>query len=222
MIARVGLAAPGLLAVGHDEMVVDALQMAAIGQQPPVVGADAVRRQVFRQGVPGDAVQDFPKHMLAGTPASLRDGQQRLENSPFRVGEVTRISLAPTIVARPISVRPNHGSPIQPLTTCRHATPLSNLYYQRLSHRTLSNSDNISSDGQRGDVGERKDPSFAKIDDETVAEGWSGRERDERRIAGVEYVIAVQVAYEAQGAERLVDRRRGRASARRAWQDSWP
>src|SRR3712207_6826393 len=48
---RTGLA-PGLLAVGHDEMMVDPLHVSAVGQEPPIVVADAVRREVLGQGIP--------------------------------------------------------------------------------------------------------------------------------------------------------------------------
>src|ERR1700733_7554311 len=57
---RASLAAV-LLPIGHHQMVVDPLHMAAIGQEPPIVIADARRWQILRHRVPRDAVaQDVP------------------------------------------------------------------------------------------------------------------------------------------------------------------
>src|ERR687883_668108 len=132
---RAGLA-PGFLAVGHDEMVVDALDVPAVSQKPPVVIADAVRREILGQGVPGDAialdiadaVHDLAKHMHARPPKSLCHGQEWLQNAPFRIREITGISLAATIVARPIFIRPDHDRLIHPLTRRCSITSCARLY----------------------------------------------------------------------------------------------
>src|SRR5919205_3965462 len=117
-------------------MAVDALHVPAVGQEPPVVIADALRRQVLGQGVPGntialdiaDAVDDLAKHMYARPPTSLCHGQERLQNGPFRIGEITGISLAATIVARPIFIRPDHDRLIYPLTRRCSITSCARLY----------------------------------------------------------------------------------------------
>ena len=52
---RTGLA-PRLFPIRHHQMMVDPLHVTAIGQEPPVVVADARRRQVLGHGVPRDAI----------------------------------------------------------------------------------------------------------------------------------------------------------------------
>lgn len=137
---------PSFLTVGHDEMMVDPFQVPTVGQQPPVVVADAPRREVLGQGVPRDAialnipnaVHGLAQHMGAWTPPPFGNRQERLQDHPLLVREVTGVSLATTVIARPILDGPHQGKLIQQFRTKAHATPDQKLYLDRLSQRTLT------------------------------------------------------------------------------------
>ena len=110
-----GLAAR-LLAVHHDQLVVDPLHVSAIGQQAPIVIANARRGQVLRHRVPrdaitqdvADAVHDFTQCMSSGTPLARRYRKKWLDDCPLLIGHITWVSLTPSIIPTAVCRRPNH------------------------------------------------------------------------------------------------------------------
>ncbi len=106
---------PSLFPVGHHEKVIDLLDMAPIGQEPPKVVADARRRQVLRHGVPRnaisldipDAVDDLTERMHARSTGTLGHRQHRLQELPLFVVQIARISLMTTIVLFPVLFVPH-------------------------------------------------------------------------------------------------------------------
>jgi hypothetical protein len=109
-------AAPRLFPVRHHQMMIDPLHVPAIGQQPPIIVADARRRQVLRHCIPGyaiaqditDAIHDLAKQMPTRTAGIFGNRQKRFQNGPLFVRQITGISLAAPVIPPAVLLRPNH------------------------------------------------------------------------------------------------------------------
>jgi hypothetical protein len=101
--------APGALAVEHDEMVVQALQHAAVAQAREPAVDRPPRREALRQQAPRtaraqhveDRVHDLP-HRPRPAPSPTRGGRkQRPEDAPLCVGHVAHVAQARAVMLPP-------------------------------------------------------------------------------------------------------------------------
>src|ERR1035438_8675188 len=97
------------------ERIMDSFQCAVICPQIEVVVDRASRRQVFRDRAPltagreniHEAVHHLPHDHRALTTASLAWRDQRFDQSPFVVSQITRISQLAAVVAGAVLARPH-------------------------------------------------------------------------------------------------------------------
>src|SRR6266436_8101672 len=97
------------------QRVVDSFQCAVICPQIEVVVDRAFRRQVFRDRAPltagrenvHEAVHHLPHDHRALATASLAWRDQRLNQSPFVVGQIARISQLAAVVTAAVLARPH-------------------------------------------------------------------------------------------------------------------
>lgn len=129
---RAGLAT-GALAVEHDEVMVDRLEHAAIAQPDEPAVDRAPGRETVGQQAPGaarpqhveDGVGDLAQRPGTPPPTTRRTRQQRFQDPPFVVGQITRIAQAraamlPTGGRGPHRVvRPRCRNPVE--SRCRPA-----------------------------------------------------------------------------------------------------
>ena len=118
MMAALGLASrPARSRTRHVELMMDASQGAVPFPQVEVVVHRALRRQVLGQRGPlaagrqhvEDAVQDFADIDCPLTPTVLRRWDQRLDQRPFGVGQITRIAKPATVGGRAVFRLPHRA-----------------------------------------------------------------------------------------------------------------
>lgn len=125
--------APGLLAAGHDQDVVDPLQGTVIVPQIEIAMHGRARGHILQQRPPLAARAEHlqqPVHhraqidrTLAAAAFGRRD--QPLYQPPLGVGQITGIAQANAIVASPVLLRPHRKPPPQNLQTSTNRSKIS-------------------------------------------------------------------------------------------------
>ncbi len=123
--------------------MVDALQCAVIGPQIKIIVDRAFRRQVFRHRTPltasrqnvHEAVHYLAHDHRALAAAGLASWDQRFDQLPFRVSQITRIAQFATVITGAAFARPHRVTPSSNQATSLESQLI--LLIQELSGRTL-------------------------------------------------------------------------------------